>query len=237
MKKIISSFLFIFLAISSFACLVSKEPMLNAMQSEIKRSMPIFKKQKPPIYFISYMITSSKKYSYSSSLGKIENQNISEDAVLDIDVRVGSEKMDNTRPLKGYDLGWGGQTSTLALLSPDEKVLKSILWQATESAVKKAQSNYEKVKSNAASVAKRTDDSDDFSAPLPKKTNFCAELEPFTFNEQEMIDLINEYSALFKGKDFILSSRVYFTIDDKVVYFVDSQDNKMKRPQRLMRLG
>lgn len=237
MRKFISSTLFIFLAISSFACPASKEPMLNTMQSELKRSMPVFKKQNPPVYFMSYMITSGKEYNYASSLGKIANQDITESAILDIDVRVGSEKMDNTRPLKGYSFNWGGQTSTLTLLKSNDKVLKNILWQTTEEAVKQAQSNYEKVKSNAASVAKRTDDSDDFSAPLPKKTDFCAELEPFTFNEQEIISLINEYSSLFKGKDFILSSRVYFSVDDKVVYFVDSQDNKMKRPQRLMRLG
>ena len=236
MRKFISSTLFIFLAISSFSCPASKEPMLNTMQKEIKRSMPILKKQNPPVYFMSYMVTSAKRYNYSSSLGKIANQDITESAVLDIDVRVGSEKMDNTRPLKG-GFGWAEQTSTLAILKPNEKVLQNILWQATESAVKKAQANYEKVKSNAASVAKRTDDSDDFSAPLPKKTDFCAELAPFTFNEQDIISLINEYSSLFKGKDFILSSRVYFNVDDKEFYFVDSQDNKMKRPQRLMRLG
>ena len=238
MKKFIGSFLFIFLAISSFACPASKEPMLNAMQSEIKRSMPIFKKQKPPVYFMSYMITSGKEYKYYSSLGRISSQDITEEALLDVDVRVGSERMDNTRPLKGFSTSLlFGQINTLALLTSNDKVLKNLLWQATETAVKKAQSNYEKVKSNSASVAKRTDDSDDFSAPLLKKTNFCAEMEVLNFNEQEIIALINEYSSLFKGQDFILSSGVYFSISDKIVYFVDSQDNKMKRPQRLMRLG
>ena len=238
MRKILLFTFLLFSTLPVFTCEVSKEPVLNTMQQEIKRSMPIFKKQKPSVYFMSYMITNSKEYNYSSSLGKIANQHISEDAILDIDIRVGSEKMDNTRPIKGFNFSWGMQDiSTFTLLKPNNKVLRNILWQATESAVKQAQSNYEKVKSNAASVAKRTDDSDDFSAPLAKKTNFCAELEPFTFNEQEIIDLINEYSSLFKGKDFILSSNVYFNITDKVVYFVDSQDNKMKRPQRLMRLG
>lgn len=238
MKKFISYFLFVVLSLPIFACDASKDPTLNTMQQEIKRSMKVLKQQKPPVYFMSYMITNNKRHNYSSSLGEIENQDASQKAMLDVSVRVGSEKMDNTRPIKGYSYDWSsGETTTLATLTPNDKVLKSILWQVTEVAVKKAQSNYEKVKSNSASVAKRTDDSDDFSAPLPKKTNFCAELDPFSFNEQEIIDLINEYSSLFKGKDFILSSRVYFTVDDKVVYFVDSQGNKMRRPQRLIRLG
>ena len=86
MKKIISSILLTFLAISSFSCPASKEPMLNTMQSEIKRSMKVLKKQKPPVYFMSYMITSGKEYKYSSSFGKIETQNIPEKAILDIDV-------------------------------------------------------------------------------------------------------------------------------------------------------
>ena len=45
MKKFISITLFIFLTLSAFACPASKEPMLSTMQKEIKRSMPILKKQ------------------------------------------------------------------------------------------------------------------------------------------------------------------------------------------------
>ena len=237
MKKIIIYTLFIILSLPVFSCEVSKDTTLNTMQKEIERSMKVLKKQKPPVYFLSYMITDSKTYSYSSSLGKINEQNISDTALLDIDVRVGSEKMDNTRPIKGYRLGYGESSSRLTPIEQNSKVLQNVLWQATEKAVKNAQSDYEKVKSNSASASTRSDDSDDFSAPFAKKTNFCKTLEPLTFNEREIIDLINEYSSLFKGKNFILSSEVFFAIEDKTVFFVDSQGNKMRRPQRLVRLG
>lgn len=237
MRKFIISVIFLFLFIPSFACEASKDTTLNSMQKEIERSMKVLKKQKPPVYFLSYMITDSKNYGYYSSLGKISEQNFSDTAVLDVDVRVGSEKMDNTRPLKGYHYSYGESSSRLTPLDKSGKVLQNVLWQATEQAVKQAQSDYEKVKSNSASASTRSDNSDDFSAPFSQKTNFCQTLEPLTFNEKEITSLINEYSALFKGKDFILSSYVSFTIEDKVVFFVDSQGNKMRRPQRLVRLG
>ncbi|MBQ4493970.1 MAG: TldD/PmbA family protein, partial [Elusimicrobiaceae bacterium] len=215
------------------------DPILNTMQQEIKRSMPVLKKQKPPVYFMSYMINDNKSYNYFSSLGKITDKNIAHTATLDVDVRVGSEKMDNTRTLKGSHItfGRGGSSSRLVPLEDNAKVLQNILWQATESAVQQAQADYEKVKSNSVSASNRSDDSDDFSAPLAKKTDFCAQKEPLTFKEEEIISMLNEYSSLFKGKDFILSASVNFSVEDKVIYFVDSQGNKMRRPQRLIRLG
>lgn len=238
MKKLTFFVVFMTVFLPLFACPADKEPVLNTMQKEIARSMKVLSKQKPPVYFLSYMITENKNHYYSSSLGKITEQNISDTALLDVDVRIGSEKMDNTRTLKGLSLGYqGGDFSRLVPLNQDSKVLQNILWQTTESTVKQAQADYEKVKSNSASASTRSDDSDDFSAPFEKKTDFCATLEPLTFNEQEIISLINEYSALFKGQDCILSSSVNFNIEDKTVFFADSQGNKMKRPQRLIRLS
>ena len=238
MKFFIVFISFICLCLPSFACQAGKDSILNTMQKEIERSMKVFKKQKPPIYFMSYMITKNKSYDYSSSLGKISEQSFADQAMLDVDIRVGSEKMDNTRPVKG-NTWWVDKktTSRLVPLEKGEKVLQNVLWQTTEKAVQQAQANYEKVKSNSASASNRSDDSADFSAPFDKKTNFCQELPAFTFNEQEIIELLNEYSSLFKGQDFILTSSVDFSIDDKVVFFVDSQGNKMKRPQRLIRLS
>ena len=238
MKKILVFISFIILGVPLFACLAAKDPVLNTLQKEIERSMKVFKKQKPPVYFMSYMITDSKVNKYFSSLGKLTEQNISKTAMLDVDIRVGSEKMDNTRTLKGYSLSRdGGSTSRLVPLEQNLKVLQNILWQATEDSLKQAQADYEKVKSNSASASLRSDNSDDFSAPFKHKTDFCKELEPLTFDESEIINLLNEYSALFKGQDFILSSGVNFSVEDKVVFFADSQGNKMRRPQRLIRLS
>lgn len=239
MRKFIFFILSLFLSIQILACDVSKDSVINTMQKEIGRSMPILKSQKPPVYFLSYMITDNKSYNYYSSLGKLSDKNISHTAMLDVDARVGSEKMDNTRTLKGSRfLGGQGESSTrLVPLQNNSKVLQNILWQATEQAVQQAQADYEKVKSNSASASNRSDNSDDFSAPFKQKTAFCGEQAPFTFNEQEIISLINEYSSLFKGQDFILSASVSFSVEEKVVYFVDSQGNKMIRPQRLIRLG
>lgn len=237
MKFFIVFISFICLCLPSFACQTGKDSVLNTMQKEIERSMKVLKKQKPPIYFMSYMITKNKSYDYSSSLGKISEQTFSDQAMLDVDIRVGSEKMDNTRPVKGNAWWVDKITSRLVPLEKGEKVLQNVLWQATEKAVQQAQTNYEKVKSNSASASNRSDDSADFSAPFDKKTSFCQELPEFTFNEQQVIDLLNEYSSLFKGEDFILTSSVDFSVDDKVVFFVDSQGNKMKRPQRLIRLS
>lgn len=239
MRKFIFFILSLFLSIQVLACDVSKDSVINTMQKEIGRSMPILKSQKPPVYFLSYMITDNKSYNYYSSLGKLSDKNISHTATLDVDARVGSEKMDNTRTLKGSRfLGGQGESSTrLVPLQNNSKVLQNILWQATEQAVQQAQADYEKVKSNSASASNRSDNSDDFSAPFKQKTAFCGEQPSFTFNEQEIISLINEYSSLFKGQDFILSASVSFGVEEKVVYFVDSQGNKMIRPQRLIRLG
>ena len=77
------------------------DPVLSAMQSEAQRAMKELKSNdgmKP--YFIGYAIDENSTYNISATHGVLRNSNYSKARYLDVDLRVGFPKLDNTHRIK-----------------------------------------------------------------------------------------------------------------------------------------
>lgn len=243
MKKLFVSALMLALVCPAWCTkTIKNDVVIKAMESEITRSVKKLSKAKPPVYFLSYQITDANDYSLSSYLGNTGNQYSQNARSLDVEVRVGNRQLDNTRKIKSIDLDNyfrnynRNQQSRLIPLDDDIKNIKTILWLETEDAVKLAQQDYLKVKTNTATASDRSDNSNDFSPALPAKT-FYQTFEPVKTDTQALKKQLNEYSALFKGYSFIFSSSVNFSAKTDNVYFVNSEGTKIKKAQTLIRLS
>lgn len=76
--------------------------MLEAMESELTRSMEQLKKQPTPPYFLSYEVTETESTSANGSFGALVSSSPpNRRRILCIDLRVGSYNLDNTRPVRG----------------------------------------------------------------------------------------------------------------------------------------
>ncbi|MDR1941364.1 MAG: TldD/PmbA family protein [Endomicrobium sp.] len=241
MKKFFTFIMFITAAAAGFCSTydIKTDPVLKTMEAEIKRSLGKLKKANPPVYFLSYTTTQSEVYVLRSVLGGQAYENKSKNNQLDTEVRVGNRKMDNTRKIKenSYDVWFGSASgSASAPLDYNAKNLQKTLWLQTEEAVKKAQETYLKVKTNAQTASERSDNSDDFSAPLPPQSYYESAQMP-SFDTQELKSRLNEYSAMFKGHGFIMSSAVTFNITIENAHYVNSEGTRIKQPSILMRLS
>src|SRR5947199_363015 len=109
--------LFTFLFIANSLIIGQTAPksiIIKALEEEQKRSFDLLKKNgNQPPYFLSYEVTDTNSTTITASLGALRNSDINHTRQLDVSVRVGDFKLDNTN-------GRGGSTSSQRLPIEDD---------------------------------------------------------------------------------------------------------------------
>lgn len=244
MKRLSAIFFSLFLFSNLFAAnevkALGKDPIIKAMDTELKRSMKKLSRLDPPIYFLSYQIDSERSVSVAATLGEKAYSYTSSHYTADIDARAGGRELDNTRKLKSIDYGRRNPNILTSGYMPSPKQIRNMLWLLTEDALTAAQEDYLKVKTNALTSSKREDNSDDFSKK-GKAASYYAPIEDSPLISQQMLEDMTkrteQYSAIFKDQDFILSSAVSYSAALKNKYFVNSEGTKIVQGQVLARLS
>lgn len=244
MKRLLTICFSLFLVSNLFAAddakALGKDPIIKAMDAELKRSMKKLSKLDPPIYFLSYQINLEKNVSIASTLGENAYSYKNNRYTADIDARAGSRELDNTRKLKSLDYGQRNPNILVNGYMPSPKQIRNMLWILTEDAVTSAQEDYLKVKTNALTSSQREDNSNDFS-DKGKAASYYAPIADSPLISQQMLDEMikrtDEYSAIFKNQDFILSSAVSYSATLNNKYFVNSEGTKIVQGQILARLS
>ncbi|WP_428061279.1 metallopeptidase TldD-related protein [Candidatus Avelusimicrobium stercoris] len=240
MKKTIVMSLFLLFGLSAFAqnnCKIADELPIKLMSAEIKRGFKTFKKQNPPLYYLSYQYYTSdfSRISVAEEAASSDRRGLQR-TQLTVLPRVGSPALDNTRRLTAMSSVDDRLTrEEMPAISGDGKAFSTALWRATDAAVKKAQEDLDGVKAEKLTAPKRFDDSPDFA--YPPVEHFCRTTEFATFDYDKIKAMLVKASALTKGKKFILDSDFSFEREVGYRYFVDSRGTQLKTPQQEVRLS
>ena len=219
-----------------------QNPVLNTLEQELKREFKQLKKAKPPVYFLSYQITERDNCYLGATLGTVNFEKKINEAYLDVDVRVGSPELDNTRKIKLLDIDRLSNNSNknpflIKVSLTNEAALKNSIWLTTDLAAKAAQEQYLKVLNNTKTAAARNDNSADFSKAPKKPAEYIADMPEVKINIPELKKEMENLSALMKGYDFIYASNIDFYLVKETNYFVNSEGAKIKEPRILIRLS
>ena len=230
MKKIIFVITFIISTFSLFAQNLSlsakPEDILKAMRDEINRSISELKLEsleRP--YFIEYSITVSDNFNASSVLGNLTSKSNNRYAILDVTVRVGSYKQDNSnfmdigRFFGGGDVEESFSTRSIPL-ELNYNVLRKELWLATDAAYKNAAETYSKKLASLKNIIQK-DSIPDFAKVKPFKGVDTAIVEKFDFNN--ITNSVIATSATFQNYPQVYSSNVSFEYNPKRMYYVNSE--------------
>ncbi|MBR3631459.1 MAG: hypothetical protein IKN49_00060 [Elusimicrobiaceae bacterium] len=227
-------------AVASWAapavCDVKQEVPLRFMEQELKRSFAVLKKQKPPIYYLSYTYQEGENEGISVELGGVIQQYHTYTSNAEVQARAGSLQLDDTHALKGegQDTSLAGVESAAQISIENPKSFKLAWWRATQKAVEQAQANYSRVTANVRTMSETKDQSDDFVFP-PKQTA-CYQQDLQTVDIEKIKDLLVEASKLVIGKEYVLDSSFSFGITQGHRYFVDSRGTRLKTPYARLRL-
>ena len=190
------------------------------------------------LYYLAYQVTDRRDVSIAASFGALIASNESAERVADIDLRVGTYELDNTRRLRGesgfFDLGEGG--AVVLPLEDDQAALRAALWLATDRYYKSALEQIIKVRADRAVKVDLEDDSADFSRESP-----ATYLEPpatLVIDRRAWEEKLRAYSRLFRGHPEIHFSQVQIEASAATRGFVSSEGGLMQtgRTEALLRI-
>jgi TldD protein len=198
--------------------------VLKAMEDELARNMKILKeKGTPPPYFIGYRITDTNKVTIRANSGSLEGSAKNRSRLLDVDVRVGSYKLDNSHQIKGnlFDIFRMLGAPVNISIEDDPDTLKNAIWLETDKKYKDAVERLIQVEANKGITVKEEDQSDDFSQDLPQKyIDKTVSIAPDTAAWEAKL---KGYSALFNDSPEIHNSSVSLIAEAENKYMVNSE--------------
>jgi len=231
----------ILLAILIFAISVNltsaKESIIfNAAKKELKRSMSeLHQENAPPLYYISYAVVEKKSSSVNAVFGKIKSAKSEHTRVLDLDLRIGDNKFDNTHIIRGDQFQFGSFRSSADLpVEDDEKSIRSALWFVTDKAYKDAIERYEKAYSNRAVKVQEEDTSADFSKEPPVK--FSSEIKEFKIDTAAWKAKARRISSLFASESWLYDGSFTISGLTTVKYFVNSDGSEIQQFEPYFRI-
>lgn len=210
-------------------------PVLRAMEAELARTMQGLQSAKPAPYFVAYSITEVSSTLISASMGSLDADVTSTRRILDIDLRVGSHKLDNTRSIRGVAFEMGRGTRGVEVpLSNDERALRSVIWSATDKAYRSAAERYGKVVTNLQVKVKEEDSSADLSQEQAHQ--YVGEIAPLTFDTTLWRERARKLSGMCSGREHILTGRVTFQAENLVKYFVNTDGSRIQTSEPIVKM-
>ena len=226
MKKIILFFV-LFVSFFELSFSQNKDDILRAMRDEIKRTMNelnISSLQKP--YYIEYKLVFRNPFTVSSTLGSIVDQSNQKSANLNVGVRVGNYKFDNTNFFDfGMSLFGSGDEeekfkNRQIPYEVDYESLRRELWLATDAAYKQVTETYTK-KETTLKNRVRKDTTYDFLKVQPSKNYF--DIEYPEFDTDYFIKLTKDLSSVFIDYPEIYISTASIEYLPDVIFYVNSE--------------
>jgi len=201
-----------------------EDKVIRALKTELDRSVQGLKNAEGvPLYYLAYELRDTRTYDLAAQLGAIVSEQDRHYRTMDVDVRVGERKFDNTHQIKGRE-AWtdaSSQHQTEAAADDDEAALRADAWLRTEEAFRDAVARYTKVRTNKAVTAEEEDAADDFSEEQPSVFYEKADLPSVDAPEWEK--RLKRLSAAMKAYPFIYESGIRLSARAENRYILNSE--------------
>lgn len=205
----------------------AKSPVLDVMADEIARWMKALASKPDPAYYLAYQITDQRVVSLEAEGGALITDSDDTDRMLDVEVRVGSPELDNTRALSGDapQLNEPLARRGVVPFGADRLAIANHLWLETDRRYREAAQALTYVKQDQSTLSKR-DRVPDFSAsPAEVFIGKPAKLE---FDKAAWIKRVKDCSkGALRDPATRGSCSVLFT--ETTVYFANSEGSVIQQ--------
>jgi len=202
------------------------EILIKSLKNELNRTLTSLKSETNPPYFISYYVTDIEKVVVSASFGSITSSNSTKNRLLDIDLRVGDYKFDNTHIIRGNSFSFGGGLGAIELpIEDDEKVIRNVIWLASDKIYKSATERYEKAITNQKIKIKEEDESSDNSIEKPIISHLSLTKPKIIRSEWEQ--KVKDLSKLFLADKELYDGDVIFQFEFAHKTIVNSEGTEI----------
>jgi TldD protein len=227
--------LFALVCISSATAVLSPAqtappPVLSALQAELDRSMEHLKSQPTPPYFLSYEVIENHTVDVSGSFGTLTRSNEGRRRNLDIDLRVGDYKLDNSRPIRGAMPNFAARFSSVEMPTDDDAdAIRAILWYQTDLHYKRAVEQLTSAKTNSRVKVEQEDNSGDFS-PAPAE-KFSEPRSKIHADRKAWEEKVRKYTAPFQRYGNIYQASADFRATTETRWYVSTDGSRIQTSQ------
>lgn len=212
------------------AAAAQQDVVAKAIEDELARSMKqlqLEKLEKP--YFIACHVAEFENRAVAARFGALTASNENRRRMLNVEVRVGDYKLDNTNFYSTASMmsGLGTMTGNAMLpLENDYRELRRQIWLTTDAAYKKAVEDLSR-KRAALQNKTRTEETPDLSREEAAK--LVEEAEPIKADSAQLERLVRGLSALFKEMPDVNSANVSLNISNSRSWYADSEGRSFTR--------
>jgi predicted Zn-dependent protease len=209
-------------------------PVIAAMQTELDRSFKTLSTQEIRAYFIGYTLTDTQRADVSGSNGALLSSSEVRNRWLQVSVRTGDYKNDNTHKVGERQLPTGGP-GAVAPVDDDAEVLRRAIWLETDDQYRAAAEALIKIKTGReVKVDTAAAQAPDFSQEQSRKA--FGPLVSFTLDRKPWEDKVRAYTKAFRESPAILNSIVTFSAQAQNSFQVNTEGTQLQFGQIRYRL-
>ena len=212
-------------------------PLLDTMTTELNRAMADLGKsdkptdKQPPPYFLSYSVADATNLSIRAQYGALVDSSNGHQRVVDVQVRVGQPKLDNT-----HGTHRSSAVNTVQLpVTDDRQALSRSLWLATNAGYSTALDNFLRVKTESEVRAKEEDASGDFSTESAQVSVNKPAPDPVV-EKAAWEERVRNLSKIFREYPDVYQNIVMLTAQSETDYFTSSEGSRIATPHQSARL-
>jgi TldD protein len=231
---------FAFLAPSRLDPAVSRaveSPVMASMRRELTRSMESLKGQQTPPYFLSYRVTDTRAVSVEGAFGTITGSDDRRLRLLQVEVRVGDVRFDNTHAIRG-DMPSFDHFDRFSMVQvpveDNEQAIRRALWLETDRRYKRAVEQYARVRANAQLRVAPEDTSPDFSLEEPVRHVDSA--VAVRIDRPAWERRIRTYTAPFARHADIYGGEAHLIVEQGTRWYVNSEGSELQTSSAYARL-
>jgi len=171
-----------------------RSPILDILKAENAREIEALRQQKDPAYYLAYQLVEQRVVNLEAEGGALISDSDDTARNLDVEVRVGSPKLDNTRALADDNNGLNAPLTRRGIVpfGEDKQALANALWLETDRRYREAVTALGYVRQDLATLKAREDLADFTPAAPEVYIQPSAELK---FDKQQWIDRLKRCSA------------------------------------------
>jgi TldD protein len=209
------------------------DQIIRAMHDEMDRSLKLTVPNLDKPYFIEYLLDDGNGFNVSATLGGLTARRHDKFRSLDVRVRVGDYKFDNTN-YSASDFNFGTRYDLERFpLDNSYPVLRRYFWLATDTAYKSA---VEAIARKRAALRNLTvnDQLNDFAHAEP--VHLLRDFQKLNVDEDGWSNRVRKLSAIFNQYPDVENSTVDFRVGDGGYYLVNSEGTEVRVPDRTTEL-
>ena len=203
-----------------------RSPILDILKTENDRQIGALKKAPEPAYYLAYQLVEQRVVSLEAEGGALITDNDDTARNLDVEVRVGSPKLDNTRTISDDNNNLNAPLTRRGVVpfGDDKQALTSALWLETDRRYHEAVTALGYVKQDQATLSKQGTDPDFSSAPPEVYIGKPAQL---TFDKSQWVERLKRCSGkALSGVATRGTCGVVFQVN--TAYFVNSEGSQIQ---------